>query len=181
MTSLKKPAVFLDRDGTILTERGYLLETKKMRFYPFVFSALRRLVKNGFKLVVITNQSAIGRGYLTEKKLSEIHDFFMLRLRARGIRLSGIYYCPHRPDASCRCRKPKPFLVKPAAKELSLDLSKSFIVGDQARDVELAYNSGAKGVLVLTGAGRQQRSAAKKYASHVSRNLDKASKWIVKK
>jgi histidinol-phosphate phosphatase family protein len=164
MTSLKKPAVFLDRDGTILTERGYLLETKKMRFYPFVFSALRRLVKNGFKLVVITNQSAIGRGYLTEKKLSEIHD-----------------YCPHRPDASCRCRKPKPFLVKRAAKELSLDLSKSFIVGDQARDVELAYNSGAKGVLVLTGAGRQQRSAAKKYASHVSRNLDKASKWIVKK
>ncbi len=174
----RKPAVFLDRDGTILTERGYLTDVNKMAFYSFAFTGMRRLMKAGYKLVLITNQSGVGRGYLTLDELDAIHRAFKQKLRANGVTLSGIYFCPHRPDDNCRCRKPKPYLVRKAARELHLDLKKSFVIGDQARDVELANRSGARGILVLTGAGRSHARAVRKTAATVARNLKTAADWI---
>jgi histidinol-phosphate phosphatase family protein len=130
--------------------------------------------------VVITNQSGVARGYFSLGQLEKIHRRFRGALGAKGVRLSGIYFCPHAPDAGCRCRKPKPFLVRRAAKALKLDLNKSFVVGDQGRDIELAKRAGARGVLVLTGAGRSQAPAVRKSAAHVARNLSTAADWIVR-
>lgn len=179
MTSRKTPAVFLDRDGTIINERGYLSDPRKMFIYHFAPKALRLLKKAGFKLIVITNQSGIARGYVTEKRLAEIHRVFRARLKRKGAAIDGIYYCPHGPNDGCRCRKPKPFLLRKAAREHNIDLRGSYVVGDQDRDILLARNSGAKGVLVLTGAGRSQKRAVRAQTAHVARHLLSAAKWIV--
>jgi histidinol-phosphate phosphatase family protein len=181
MSTSLKPAVFLDRDGTILTERGYLADPKKMKIYPFAFPALKRLSKAGYKLVVITNQSGVARGYLTLARLAEIHRQFRARFKSKGISIAGIYFCPHAPNAGCRCRKPSPYLVKKAARELKIDLKRSFVVGDQDRDILLARKSGAQGVLVLTGAGKSQTKGTRKQAAHVTRTLLTAADWIVGK
>lgn len=175
----RKPAVFLDRDGTILNERGYLSDPKKMFFYPGVYRALANLRKAGFKLVVITNQSGVGRGYFTLATLKKINQKFSRLLSARGAKIDGIYYCPHRPDAGCACRKPRPKLVKQAARELNLDIRRSFVVGDQLRDIQLAKNTGAKGILVLTGGGRSARLKAARLAVKVARHLPSAAQWIL--
>src|ERR1051325_8327952 len=125
------PAVFLDRDGTILTERKYLSTPRRMFFYLSAFKGLRRLGRNGFKLVIITNQSGVARGYFTLKDLHRINFIFRERLLSRGVKISGIYFCPHHPNAGCSCRKPKPMLARRAVRELNLDLKRSYVIGDQ--------------------------------------------------
>lgn len=175
----RSPAVFLDRDGTIITERKYLCDPKNMFFYPRAFSALKMLRRHGFKLVIITNQSAVARGYLSLATLNKIHRIFSHKLARAGASISGIYFCPHLPEAGCACRKPKITMIKRAARELKIDLKKSFMIGDQHRDVLMARNAGAKGILVLTGAGRSCREKAKTDAAKISRNLTDAARWIV--
>jgi D-glycero-D-manno-heptose 1,7-bisphosphate phosphatase len=177
--SSKKPAVFLDRDGTIINERGYLATPDKMVFYKTAFVGLHRLFRNGFRLVIISNQSGIARGYFSEKDLREIHRVFRQRLAKHGVSLAGIYYCPHLPTANCRCRKPKPYLALKAARDLNLDLSRSFFIGDHVRDMGVARAIGAKGVLVLTGWGR---SSVKKMGGDIDKitsNLSSAARWIL--
>jgi histidinol-phosphate phosphatase family protein len=181
MKKKRNRAVFLDRDGTLLRERGYLSDPKKLRFYPSVFEGLKRLQKNGFKLVVITNQSGVARGYFSLATLKKINARFQLFLKKRGILIAGIYFCPHLPNAGCRCRKPKPFLALKAARQLGIDVKRSYVIGDQARDVEMARRLEAHGILVLTGAGRQYRREAIRKGSLVSKNLDTASRWILKR
>jgi len=173
-----KSAIFLDRDGTILNERGYLGDPRQIHFYSFAFEALRKLRQAGYKLVVITNQSGIGRGYFSEATLKKVHQRFLALLKKKGVRIDGIYYCPHTPEAGCRCRKPKPYLVKQATKKMGLQLKTSYVIGDQARDIELAERAGARGVLVLTGAGRTTRRSKGKDAAYVATNLLSAAKWI---
>lgn len=173
-----KPAVFLDRDGTIINERGYLSDPMNMVFYPSAFPALRRLQKSGYRLIVITNQSGVGRGYFSLKTLSRINDFFLRKLKKKGITVSGIYFCPHRPNAGCRCRKPKPFLVYKAAREHAIDIPASYVIGDQWRDTELGLRSGATPVLVLTGAGRSNAVAARKSKVEIKKNLLSAARWV---
>jgi histidinol-phosphate phosphatase family protein len=170
----------LDRDGTLITERGYLLKARDMRFYPGVSAALRRLTSKGFKLVVVTNQSAVGRGWLTLRGLRAIHTYFLSQLRRRGVRVSGVYACPHAPEAGCRCRKPRPLLARRAARDLNLDLKRSFVVGDQVRDMELGRALKIPGVLVLTGAGRENRKKSQGRAAHVAKNLSGAAAWILR-
>ncbi len=175
----KHPAIFLDRDGTILNERGYLDNPHKLNFYRSAFKGLQQFLSQNYKLVIITNQSGIGRGYFTEKTLSSIHKKFRQELAKKGIFISGIYYCPHLPTDQCACRKPKVALARQAARELNLDLKNSFMIGDQARDVELGKNMGGKGILVLTGGGRVTKKNLKIRPDKITPNLFTASQWIL--
>jgi len=176
----KNPVVFLDRDGTILNERGYLRDERKMKFYPSSFLGLRRLERHGFTLVVVSNQSGVGRGYFTRGDLNRMNAHFQKKMKNNGITIAGIYYCPHRSDEHCFCRKPKPGLIRRALNDLKLDIHRAFMVGDQERDMTLARVCKMKGVLVLTGAGRSLSSASRRKASFVSSNLTTASRWIIR-
>ncbi|WP_022853981.1 D-glycero-beta-D-manno-heptose 1,7-bisphosphate 7-phosphatase [Thermodesulfatator atlanticus] len=151
-----RPAVFLDRDGTINEEVNYLSSPEEFKLIPGAGEAIRLFNQAGFAVVVITNQSGLARGYFTEETLQKIHQKMCKDLAAHGARIDAIYYCPHHPDDHCSCRKPKTGLVERAAKELGLDLKKSYVIGDRYLDLLLARNIGAKGVLVLTGYGREE-------------------------
>ncbi|NPB09156.1 MAG: D-glycero-beta-D-manno-heptose 1,7-bisphosphate 7-phosphatase [Thermodesulfobacteria bacterium] len=153
-----KPVVFLDRDGTIIEEVGYLRRPEEVKLLPRVPEALRLLKEAGLALVVITNQSGIARGYFDEETLARIHERLKELLAEHGVELDGIYYCPHHPEEGCSCRKPKTGLAERAAKELGLDLKRAFVVGDRDVDVALGKNLGATSVLVLTGYGRRDLS-----------------------
>jgi histidinol-phosphate phosphatase family protein len=176
---MTRRAVFFDRDGTVITERKYLLSPKKLRFYRGAIAAMRRLQDAGYRIVIITNQSAVGRGWLTLPQLARIHRVFKDRCRRRGVRIDGIYVCPHLPDGGCACRKPKPLMGRRAVRDLRLDAKRSFMIGDQARDMQFARNLGARGVLVLTGSGRSQRRMAAKLCSKVTSNLTTAAQFIL--
>ncbi len=149
--------VFLDRDGTLLVDVGYGHRSEDYAELPGVVGAVRRLQSANFGVVVVSNQSGIGRGRFGEADLERYDAHFRARFSARGIDFDGIYYCPHEPAAQCRCRKPSPGLVEQALQEHAIDLRASFVIGDKASDVELAAVVGCHGVLVLTGQGREQR------------------------
>jgi D-glycero-D-manno-heptose 1,7-bisphosphate phosphatase len=135
----RHPVVFLDRDGVInVDRRDYVKSWAEFKFLPRVFEALRLLRKNNIRVVVVTNQSAVGRGLMSISTLREIHDKMLRAIEKRGGRIDGIYYCPHRPDEKCICRKPKPGMVLKARKDLKIDLTRSYLVGDSMKDVELA-------------------------------------------
>lgn len=155
--------VLLDRDGTIIVERNYLSEPDQIELIPRVAHALRRLSEMGMGLVSITNQSGIGRGYFDRNRLDLIHQRLIQMLEAEGVRLNGIYYCPHLPEDDCRCRKPRTALVEQAAEQLHFDPSASFVIGDKECDIELGGRIGAFTILVRTGYGSQfvQTRAAK--------------------
>jgi len=176
----KARAVFLDRDGTLLRERGYLGDPRRLRFYERSFDGLRLLRRTGFKLFIITNQSGVGRGYFTLSQLSQVNAAFQRALLKKGVRIDGIYFCPHLPEAGCSCRKPRPGLVRRAQKQFRLDLKRSYVIGDQVRDIELARKVGAKGILVLTGAGRTSRASARKWSTKITSDVASASRWILK-
>jgi histidinol-phosphate phosphatase family protein len=148
-----KPAIFLDRDGTCNQGVGYVNHKSRFRLFPWTVEAIRAIRDEGFLAVVITNQSGVGRGYFSEETLREIHDDFQRLLGAAGTALDGIYYCPHRPDEGCDCRKPKPGMLRRASKELGCDLSRSWMVGDNRSDLETAWSVGARAALVRTGDG----------------------------
>jgi D-glycero-D-manno-heptose 1,7-bisphosphate phosphatase len=155
-----RPAVFLDRDGTLIEERGYLDRLDLMAPFPETPAALARLRDAGFALVLVTNQAGVARGLFDEAFVQEAHRHLAALLAHDGIALDGYYYCPHHPDGVveayrrvCRCRKPAPGMVEQAARDLGLDVARSFVVGDKWLDVELAMNAGARGILVRTGYG----------------------------
>lgn len=179
----KTPAVFLDRDGTINHEKGYLSDEKDLNLYSYAVKSILMLQKAGFKIVIITNQSGIARGYFTEKKLSVIHKTLLKMLKDKGVTIDGIYYCPHGADDVCDCRKPKIGMAKFAEKDLNIDLSKSYVVGDSIRDYLMGYNFGGKGILVMTGHGKKQYAKLKdekRKPLAVSKNLYEAVKVILR-
>jgi D-glycero-D-manno-heptose 1,7-bisphosphate phosphatase len=149
-----RPAVFLDRDGTLVIERGYLSDPADIALLPGVAHALRKLQAAGYPLVVVSNQSGVGRGLFPESRVHEAMAQLRLALRARGVELDAIYFCPHRPDAGCDCRKPGVALLERAADDLQLALKRSAMVGDKLLDVETGHNAGAFGLLVRTGYGK---------------------------
>jgi D-glycero-D-manno-heptose 1,7-bisphosphate phosphatase len=183
------PAVFLDRDGTLIEEIGYLTRLDRLALFPWSVDAVRLLNRAGFAVVVVTNQSGVARGYFDEGFVREIHRVLDERVIAAGGRIDGFYYCPHYPDAtiaayrqSCECRKPKPGMLLRAAGELSLDLSRSFIVGDRWTDVEAGRAAGARGILVRTGFGivdaEQPRPDLE--PALVAADLMEAASWILR-
>ena len=142
-------AVFIDRDGTIMEDCVYCSDPKKVKLFPGVPEALRRLKSNGFKLIIITNQSGIGRGLFTVKQYRAV-EAELLRQLGVGL-IDATYFCPDAPDEHCKCRKPKPGMVLEATQEHQIDLSRSFLIGDSEIDVECAHNAGVRGIRVQTG------------------------------
>jgi D-glycero-D-manno-heptose 1,7-bisphosphate phosphatase len=169
--NLKRPAIFLDRDGVINENRaGYVKSWSEVEFLPGVFGALRRLAQADFTIVLVTNQSAVGRGIISHEEAIQINRRVVETIQAQGGRVDGAYLCPHHPDENCACRKPRPGLLLQAADELDLDLDRSYLVGDAVTDMLAADAAGVKGILVLTGRGQEQVSRA---------GLADSSPWLV--
>jgi histidinol-phosphate phosphatase family protein len=160
--NLKTPAVFLDRDGTIIFDRNYLNLPEQVKLYPFAAESIDRLKSAGFKVVVVTNQSGVARGLFNENALKKVHDFFFELLRKAGTKVDALYYCPHVDEDNCNCRKPKIGMVLKGEKDLNIDLKRSYSVGDSIRDYILGFNMGGKGILVLTGHGKKQQKIVQK-------------------
>lgn len=148
-----KAGVFLDRDGTISEEVGYLNHISRFHMFPFAPAAIRKLNDSGLFVFVITNQSGIARGYYPESLVHTVHDLMAQQLSAAGAHLDGIYYCPHTSSDACACRKPRPGMLDQASAEHGVDLTRSFVVGDRHSDVELAHRVGARSIMVRTGYG----------------------------
>jgi len=156
-----KAAVFLDRDGTINEQMGYINHISRFQLLPGVRSAIKKLNDADVPVVVVSNQSGLARGYFPEELLSSVHHKMHTLLAEKGAKVDAVYYCPHHPEAKeehfrkkCDCRKPKPGLIDRAAKELGIDPKKSFVVGDRWSDIKTAANCGARSILVRTGYGR---------------------------
>jgi histidinol-phosphate phosphatase family protein len=152
--------VLVDRDGTLIRKHDYLADPDLVELLPGVADGLRRLRNLGFGLVVVSNQSGVGRGLFDESRVAAIHQRMSQLLAAQGITLDGIYYCPHLPTAGCRCRKPLPGMVERAASELQFDPSECVVIGDNLCDVELGTQLGVRSILVRTGHGADVESAA---------------------
>ncbi|MFI5332137.1 MAG: D-glycero-alpha-D-manno-heptose-1,7-bisphosphate 7-phosphatase [Desulfobaccales bacterium] len=180
---MSSPAVFLDRDGTINEEVEYPDRLDQILLFPQAAPAIRRLNEAGLKVVVVSNQSGVGRGYFPLAFVHEVHRYLNQHLAAAGARLDGLYVCPHGPDEGCPCRKPKPELILRAARDLDLDLAHSYLVGDRYRDLETAANAGVIGILVLTGYGRREleinRHRAEVQPVYVAQDLADAAAWIL--
>jgi D-glycero-D-manno-heptose 1,7-bisphosphate phosphatase len=162
-TPALRPAVFLDRDGTLIEEAGYLDRLERMAFFPYTIDAVRLLNRAGFAVVVLTNQAGIARGIVRKDFVGEAHAHIAERLAVGGAKIDGFYFCPHHPDGTveglrrrCTCRKPQPGMLQQAAADLGLDLPRSFAVGDRWHDLEAGQAVGARGVLVRTGYGRSE-------------------------
>jgi D-glycero-D-manno-heptose 1,7-bisphosphate phosphatase len=158
---LARPAVFIDRDGTISHEVGYVNHLSRFRIYPWSVEAVRLLNRAGILAVVATNQAGVARGYYPESMVHAVHAELRRLMEEGGARLDGLYACLHHPSVGeppyrqdCQCRKPRPGLLLQAAAELDIDLGRSWMVGDRGGDVALAHKVGARGALVLTGYGR---------------------------
>jgi len=182
--ALSRPAVFLDRDGTISEDVGYLNDVSQFRMFPFAAGAIQRLNDANLPVIVVTNQSGVGRGFFDEASVHAVHEEMTQQLAAAGAHLTAIYYCPHTSDDDCECRKPKPGMIRQAAHEHGVDLARSFVVGDRYGDVELAQASGGRGVLVRTGYGEEDlRSSGTEWARQpdfVADDLVSAVEWILR-
>ena len=171
--------VVLDRDGTLNVEVHYLSLPEQVELLPGVVDGLRALRSAGCRLVVVTNQSAIGRGYFDEERLVAIHDRLRALLAEHDVTLDAIYHCPHRPDDGCGCRKPGPLLVERAAADLGFDPARSFVVGDKPCDIDLGRGVGATTILVRTGYGAAHEAAGDATPDFVVDDLPAAARVII--
>lgn len=174
----------MDRDGTICEEVGYLNDVRRFRMFAFAPAAIRLLNQANLPVVVVTNQSGVGRGYFPESLVPAVHDIMTKQLVEQGARVDAIYYCPHTSEEHCACRKPKPGMLQRAAADFGLDLRRSFLVGDRFADIEAAHAVGGKGVLVRTGYGEVElaegaRVADKQGPEFVADDLRGAVDWIL--
>lgn len=185
-----RPAVFLDRDGTINEQMGYINHISRFVMLPRAAAAIRLLNDQGIPVVVVSNQSGLARGYFPESLIKEVHAKMTEALAQEGAHIDGIYICPHHPEAKeerfrldCDCRKPKPGLFYKAAADFDLDLGRSYVVGDRWSDLKAAAAVDAKGVLVLTGYGRGDFEyigpVQTVQPTHVAEDLYAAVQWIV--
>jgi D-glycero-D-manno-heptose 1,7-bisphosphate phosphatase len=153
-TQLLRRAVFLDRDGTIGEELGYVNHIDRFQIFPYAAEAIRQLNQAEIPVIVVTNQSGIARNIFPESLVHEVHKKMVAKLAAGGAWIDAIYFCPHKSEDACECRKPNPGLLERAAREHSLDLAASWVVGDRYADLEMGRAAGARGILVMTGYGR---------------------------
>ena len=183
-----RPAVFLDRDGTLIEDVGYLDRLDQMTVFPWTVDVIRAFNRAGLAVVVVTNQSGIAKGLFTEAFVEETHRQLSARLAAGGARIDAYYYCPHHPDGvvdayrqRCDCRKPASGLVDRAVRDLDLDPARSFVVGDKWLDIGLARAVGARGILVRsgTGAAEEARPQPGVSADAIVDNLAAAASWIL--
>jgi len=186
---MTKPAVFLDRDGTLIEERGYLDRMELLELFPWTADALRLLKRAGYTLVVVTNQSAIARGVIDEAFLDQVHHEISARLARGSATIDRYYYCPHLANApveryrqTCRCRKPGPGMIEQACRDLDLDPARSFMVGDRWLDVACGVGAGTHTVRVLTGHGAAEPTTppVNANANAILDNLMEAAGWILR-
>jgi D-glycero-D-manno-heptose 1,7-bisphosphate phosphatase len=182
-------AVFLDRDGTLIEEVGYLDRPERVTLYPYATDAIKALNRAGIRVVIVTNQSGVARGFFTEAVVHEVHEHIARLLARGGAHIDAYYYCPHHPDGHvagyamrCDCRKPGRGLVDRAVAEMAVDPLRSVAVGDRWVDIGLARRFGGKGVLVRTGygAGEEKRPPDGLFADAVVDNLAGAVSWILR-
>lgn len=178
---MKKPAgtVFLDRDGTINEDIGYLFDPEALILIEGAPRAIRLLNERDLKIIVLSNQSGVGRGYYTDAQVDAVNLRLRELLGREGARVDGVYYCNHHPDVDCQCRKPLPGLVELAALEHEIDSKKAYMVGDKASDVGLARNIGAKGILVLTGKGVGELEGMEEAPDFIAKDILEAAAWIL--
>jgi D-glycero-D-manno-heptose 1,7-bisphosphate phosphatase len=175
--------VFLDRDGVLNQNRAdYVRTWGQVEFLPGVFAAMQRLAGSPFMVVVVTNQSAVGRGLMTVEGLAAINRGIVQQVQQAGGRIDAVYTCPHRPDEGCPCRKPRPGMLLQAAQDMDIDLERSYLVGDAVSDMEAGLAVGCEPVMVRTGRGMKQ--AAGLAASGLGRvpvvaDLGAAVDWVL--
>ena len=185
---MKNKAVFLDRDGTLNEDPGYIGDPNKLVLYPDVGESLK-LLKNkyNFKLIVISNQSGVARGLISEEDVIAMNSELNKRLSTFGVIIDDFYYCIHHPEFSkkedCDCRKPSPKMILDSSKDHNIDLTKSYFIGDTIADIEAAKNAGVRSILVKTGKGMESFSMLQngnKFPSFVAENLMEACQFIIK-
>lgn len=190
----KNIAVFLDRDGTINEEVGYLDSLDKLKIIPSAYEAIRLINESGMKAVVISNQAGVARGLFTEDFVKITNEHLQTALRQKGAHIDNFYYCPHHPTEGielyrqdCNCRKPAPGMLLQAAQDLNIDLTKSYLVGDRFRDMIAAKKAGVKGILVKTGYGQDflqddgpDKATAEAKPDFIAADILEAVKWILK-
>jgi D-glycero-D-manno-heptose 1,7-bisphosphate phosphatase len=177
-------AVFLDRDGTIAEEAGYLNHITRLQVFPFAAAAIRRLNEARVPVIVVTNQSGVARGFFPETMVHAVHERLRTELEAKSARLDEIYYCPHIAADECECRKPLPGMLERAAREHHLQLEGSFLVSDRYDDVQMAHRAGCRPILVMTGYGRGEwewnRGKWARPPERVAENLAEAVEIILR-
>jgi D-glycero-D-manno-heptose 1,7-bisphosphate phosphatase len=187
----KNRAIFLDRDGTINRDVGYPNSYSMIEIYPYSFEAVRKINDSGFLAVIVTNQSGIGRGFIEEKNLHDIHRRLRSDLSKKKASIDGIYYCPHfehseRPEyrKDCDCRKPKTGMAQQAVRDLNIDTTQSYMIGDKAEDILFGLNIHATPILLLTGYGQKSLSRLKEKGvepAFVAETLKEAIDWILER
>ena len=188
---MKKRAVFLDRDGTINRDVGYPNSYSLVEIYPYSFAAVRKLNEAGFLAVIVTNQSGIGRGFIEEKNLQDIHGKMRLAFAQKKACIDGIYYCPHYEQSEvqeyrkdCSCRKPNPGMALQAVRDLNIDTTKSYMIGDKVEDILFGMNIQATSILLLTGYGQKSLPKLRDKGiqpAHVAETLLDAVDWILER
>lgn len=189
---MSRPGVFMDRDGTVSQEVGYMLHLDRYALLPRSVAAIRRINAAGMGAFVATNQSGVARGLFSEDLVRAVHRRLEEWLAEGGARLDGIYYCPHHPregngpwSVACECRKPRPGMLQRAAKEHDIDLSRSYMIGDTGRDLGAGAAAGATPILVLTGYGRGElehlRHRWPAEPAFIAEDLAEAVGWILER
>lgn len=189
---MSQPAVFLDRDGTINEQMGYVNHPGRFVLLPGAAQGIRRLNQSGFLVIVVSNQSGVARGYFPIDLVHEVHELMRRELAAGGAVLDEVLFCPHYPGGQvaeyaveCGCRKPKPGMIIEAESRFHIDMSRSYVVGDRFSDLELAASRGLKGVLVETGYGLGDLlyvlPGRRIQPDHVAKDLDAAVNWILER
>lgn len=168
---MKQKAVFLDRDGTLIEEVNYLHRVEDLRFFSYTNEAVELLKQNGFLVIVVTNQSGIGREIFDESAMHEIHFEIQKHLENK---IDAFYFCPHLPDAECLCRKPNLGMIENSSKDFEIDFENSWMIGDKVIDVETGFNAGIKTALVLTGYGKKAAETLNKKPDIIAENLREA-------
>ena len=186
MTRLKSPAIFLDRDGTLNVEKDYLYKIEDFEFIPGAEKAIRQLKEAGFLVVVVTNQSGIGRGYYEQGDVIRLHEYIQEELRRLNTEIDAFYFCPHHPEKgmgeyrkACNCRKGAPGMLLQAATEHNIDLQRSYMIGDKLADIEAGEAAGCNTILVSTGYGARTRNLMEQGRTVVAKDLLAASELIV--
>jgi D-glycero-D-manno-heptose 1,7-bisphosphate phosphatase len=175
-----KRAVFLDRDGTINREVDFLSDPSEVELLPGASEAIARLNNGTWLVIVVTNQSGVGRGYFSKETVDSVHHKLQVLLTKDNARLDAVYYCPHHPDDGCKCRKPALGMLQQAVVDYDIDLQRSFVIGDKLSDVEMGKHAGCRSVLVLTGYGEKAKNEAKvKGVDFIAQDLPAAVNWIL--
>ena len=179
-----RPAVFIDRDGVINEERNYVHQISEFAFLPGAIEGLKKLQDLGYALVVVTNQAGIAKGFYTEADFERLTNHMLQKLLKDGVKISGVYHCPHHPNGVvtkftvfCECRKPRPGMLLRAANDLGVLMEKSILVGDKISDIEAGFAAGIT-TNILVESGHEIEEASKDVATVVCKNLDDAAEWI---